>query len=283
MSGKPRVSALTVQAISSFCRLPRQTCSNFLARQALRANRSRITRRSGECWCSSCHGGAGMAMYSIRDLGRREILMMSAVLAGSGVVFLPKLAAAEAALQRTPDQILGPFYPLSELPQTSDLTRVSGRSGRAEGQVINVMGRVLNLAGQPVRDAKVEVWQANAHGRHTHPSDPNPAPLDPNFEGAAILTTDSEGRYRFRTIRPSPYPAGPNRMRPAHIHYQVSGRQDKLVTQMYFEGDPYLEPDRFFQTALEQKDLLVAKLLQPPSEMEPESKLVVFNIVLNAG
>ena len=75
-------------------------------------------------------------MYSIRELGRREILMMSAVLAGSSMVFPPELAAAEAALQRTPDQILGPFYPLSELPQTSDLTRVSGRSGRAEGHVL---------------------------------------------------------------------------------------------------------------------------------------------------
>ena len=82
-------------------------------------------------------------MYSIRELGRREILMMSAVLAGSGVVFPPELAVAEAALQRPPDQILGPFYPLSEMPQTSDLTRVSGRSDRAEGQVLNVMGRVL--------------------------------------------------------------------------------------------------------------------------------------------
>ena len=129
-----------------------------------------------------------MAIYSIGDLGRREILKMSAVLAGSGVVFSPKLAAAEAALQRTPDQILGPFYPLSELPETSDLTRVSGRSGRAEGQVLNVMGRALNLAGGPVRKAKVEVWQANTYGRYTHPSDPNPAPLDPNFDGSAGLT-----------------------------------------------------------------------------------------------
>ena len=179
-----------------------------------------------------------MATYSIRDLGRREILIMSAVLAGARVPLSPKLAAAEATLQRTPDQILGPFYPLSELPQTSDLTRVSGRSGRAEGQVLNVIGRVLNLAGEPVSNAKVEVWQANAYGRYTHPSDPNPAPLDPNFEGSAVLTTDSEGRYRFKTIKPAAYPAGPNRMRPAHIHFQVSGRQDKIVTQMYFEDDP---------------------------------------------
>jgi len=77
--------------------------------------------------------------------------------------------------------------------------------------VIIVMGRVLNLAGQPVRDAKVEVWQANTHGRYTHPSDPNPAPIDPNFEGSAVLTTDSEGRYRFKTIKPAailPDPTG---------------------------------------------------------------------------
>jgi len=84
-----------------------------------------------------------------------------------------------------------PFIRSRELPQTSDLTIVSGRSGRAEGQVLNVMGRVLNLAGEPVRNAKTEVWQANTYGRYTHPSDPNPAPLDPNFEGSAVLTTDS--------------------------------------------------------------------------------------------
>jgi protocatechuate 3,4-dioxygenase, beta subunit len=169
-----------------------------------------------------------MAIYSIGDLGRREILKMSAVLAGSGVVFSTNLAAAEASLVRTPGQILGPFYPLGELSQSSDLTRVSGRSGSAEGQVLNVMGRVLNLAGEPVRDARVEVWQANTYGRYTHPSDPNPAPLDPSFEGAAVLTTDSEGRYRFKTIKPAAYPAGPNMMRPAHIHFQVTGRQDRL-------------------------------------------------------
>jgi protocatechuate 3,4-dioxygenase beta subunit len=226
-----------------------------------------------------------MATHSIRDLGRREILRMSAVLAGSRAVFSPKLAIAEVALQRTPDQILGPFYPLSELPRTSDLTRVPGRSGRAEGLVISVMGRVLNLAGQPVRDAKVEVWQANTHGRYTHPSDPNPAPIDPNFEGSAVLTTDSEGRYRFKTIKPAAYPAGPNRMRPAHIHFQVSGRQDKIVTQMYFENDPYNNADPFLNSVggAERTELLVKKLLDPAPDFEPDSKLVIFDIVLYKG
>jgi protocatechuate 3,4-dioxygenase beta subunit len=226
-----------------------------------------------------------MATYSIEHLGRREILLMSAALAGAGAAFSAKLAAAEAVLQRTPDQILGPFYPLSELPQTVDLTKVAGRSGRAEGQVLNVMGRVLNLAGEPVRSAKVEVWQANAHGRYTHPSDPNPAPLDPNFEGSAVLTTDTEGRYRFKTIKPAAYPAGPNRMRPAHIHFQVSGRQDKIVTQMYFEDDPYNAADPFLNSVggAERQQLLVRKLLNPSPDLEPDSKMVMFDLVLYKG
>jgi protocatechuate 3,4-dioxygenase beta subunit len=223
-----------------------------------------------------------MATYSIGDLSRREILKMSAIL-GVASVSSTRFAIAQTAGQRTPEQILGPFYPLKSLGQNADLTRVPGRPGRAEGLVLNVMGRVLNLKGEPVRNSTVEIWQANAHGRYTHPSDHNPAPLDPNFEGSAILTTDHDGRYRFKTIKPAAYPAGPNRMRPAHIHFQVSGRQDRLVTQMYFEGDPYNATDRFLQTTLEQRNLLIARLLPPTSEMEPESKLVVFDIVLNAG
>jgi protocatechuate 3,4-dioxygenase beta subunit len=172
---------------------------------------------------------------------------------------------------------------MKTLDQRADLTRVPGRPGRAEGQVLNVTGRVLNLKGEPVGNATVEIWQANAHGRYSHPSDHNPAPLDPNFEGSAILSTDDDGRYRFKTIKPAAYPAGPNRMRPAHIHFQVSGRQDRLVTQMYFEGDPYNETDRFLQTALEQRNLLITKLLPPTQGMEPESKLAVFDIVLNGS
>jgi protocatechuate 3,4-dioxygenase beta subunit len=222
-----------------------------------------------------------MATYSIDDLGRREILKMS-VMTGVASLVSTRFAFAQVASQRTPDQILGPFYPLKPLGQNTDLTRVPGRPGRAEGQVLNVMGRVLNLKGEPVRNAKVEVWQANAHGRYAHPSDHNPAPLDSNFEGAAMLTADADGRYRFKTIKPAAYPAGPNTMRPAHIHFQVSGQQDRLVTQMYFEGDPYNDTDRFLQTA-GRTELLVIKLLPPTPELEPESKLVVFDIVLNVG
>src|SRR5712675_29068 len=225
-----------------------------------------------------------MATYSIVDLSRRELLRMSATLAAASVVST-KFAIAQTAEHRTPEQILGPYFPLKGSDQNADLTRVPGRPGRAEGQVLNVMGRVLNLKAAPVRNAKVEIWQANAHGRYTHPSDENPAPLDSNFEGSAVITTDVDGRYRFKTIKPAAYPAGPNRMRPAHIHFQVSGRQDKIVTQMYFEGDPFNKTDPFLNSAGEagRQELVVKKLLDPTPDLEPDSKLVIFDIVLYKG
>ena len=222
-----------------------------------------------------------MGVYSISDLDRRDLMKMTAALAASVTALSTRRAAAED-LARTPQQILGPFYPLKEFPQTADLTQIPGRPGRAQGQIINVMGRVLNISGDPVRNAMVEVWQANANGRYTHPSDPNPAPLDPNFDGSAHLTTDSEGRYRFKTIKPAAYPAGPNLIRPAHIHFQVSGRQDRLVTQMYFENDPHNEKDPFLNSA-GRKQLLITKLLDPSPEFEPDSKLVVFDMVVYNG
>jgi protocatechuate 3,4-dioxygenase beta subunit len=223
-----------------------------------------------------------MATYSISSLGRREIMLMSAVAASFGLSGWALPARAETKLRRTPEQILGPFYPLSDIPQTTDLTRPPGRSGRAEGQLLNVMGKVLNLAGEPVRNAKVEIWQANSHGRYTHPSDPNPAPLDSNFDGFAVLATDADGRYRFTTIKPAAYPTGPNSMRPAHIHFQVTGKQDRLVTQLYFEGDPYNATDPFLNSA-GRKEALITKVLDPTPDLEAGSKLVMFDIVIYKG
>src|SRR5215218_4849813 len=112
-------------------------------------------------------------------MSRRELLTIAASMA----MFVPlslRDVLAQTALRRTPGDILGPFYPAGKEPFSGvDIT--VGRSGPAQGQIVHVMGRVLNEKGEPVRDAKVELWQANAHGRYTHPSDPNPAALDPNF------------------------------------------------------------------------------------------------------
>ena len=113
-------------------------------------------------------------------------------------------ATADAPqLPRTSDQILGPFYPLVAPSKGGDLTRKAGHSGRATGQLIHLGGRVLDRSGRPVSGGKLQIWQANNQGRYDHPNDNNPAPLDPCFEGFAVVETDAEGldRDQFRQRR----------------------------------------------------------------------------------
>src|SRR5260370_30955831 len=179
------------------------------------------------------------ATMSTHDgISRRHVLGMAGA-AGGLALFGSVSAAFAQASRRTPDQILGPFYPVVKpLHQGADLTTIPGKPGRAAGQVIHVMGRVVNAQGQPVQGARVEIWQANTHGRYTHPSDHNPAPLEPNFERFAVLTTDAQGRYRIKTIKPGAYPAGPDRMRPPHIHFDVPGKRTRFVTTSYIARGP---------------------------------------------
>ena len=224
-----------------------------------------------------------MATYSIGDLDRREILKISAML-GLASVASSRLATGQTPAQRTPEQILGPYYPMKTLDQNADLTRLPGRPGRAAGHVLNVMGRVLNRNGEPVRNAKIEIWQANAHGRYSHPSDPNPAPLDPNFEGFAVQTSDAEGRYRFKTIKPGAYPTNtPNWVRPPHLHFEVTGKVNRLITQMYFPGEPLNDKDILLQGLRNNREGAIAKVLPATADAEPESRLVVWDIVLDKG
>jgi protocatechuate 3,4-dioxygenase beta subunit len=131
-----------------------------------------------------------------------------------------------------------------------DLTRQ--HDGEPLGERIVVHGRVLDAAGRPVRGSLVEIWQANAAGRYAHAVDRHPAPLDPNFTGAGRALTDEEGRYRFVTVKPGAYPWGNhhNAWRPAHIHLSLFGSAftERLVTQMYFPGDPLFEHDPIFNS-----------------------------------
>lgn len=213
-----------------------------------------------------------------RTISRRTILKASAAIFASGILPPASAVFPQKPLDRTQDQILGPFYPIMSEPDCSgDLTRVPGGSGRAKGQPIIVRGTVRDPAGKPVSGAKIEIWQANAAGRYAHPDDTNSAPLDPNFQGFGAVTTDTDGFYQFKTIKPLHYPAGSIGIRPAHIHFDIRGRRDELVTQMYFEGDPYNKKDSFLQSVLNPEALIV-KLLSPTAE-EPEFMVAVFDIV----
>jgi len=185
-------------------------------------------------------------------------------------------------LPRTSDQILGPFYPLSEPTKGGDLTRVPGRPGRAQGQIIRLTGRLLDRTGEPVRRGKLQIWQANCFGRYVHPNDDNTAPLDDCFEGFGVVGTDEDGRYDLRTIKPGAYPTPRGNIRPSHIHFEIFGKRERLITQLYFAGDPHHDTDTWLQSS-PNPDTIVMPVREPAPGMSPEEKLVVFDIVLMHG
>ena len=168
-------------------------------------------------------------------------------------------------LKHTLSELTGPVYGHEAVgPLDSDLTRNGRQTGEPLGERILVTGRVLDEAGRPLRNTLVEIWQANAAGRYVHVTDRHEAPLDPNFFGGGRCVTDDQGVYRFTTIRPGAYPWGnhANAWRPSHIHLSLFGGSiaARLVTQMYFAGDPLLAHDPLFQSVPEgARDRLLAR------------------------
>lgn len=185
---------------------------------------------------------------------RRSFLIGGGLLAAGGIG--PAIAQV---VRRTPGQILGPYYPvIKPIEDDIDLTRLAGRQRRAAGQIIRVSGRVLAQSGRPVPDAQIEVWQADTHGRYNHPSDRTAGRADPDFQGYADFRTDADGRYRFVSIKPGPYAdVGAGGMRAPHIHFQVTGRINRLGTQLYFAGEPLNDTDRVLAFANAARDRLM--------------------------
>jgi protocatechuate 3,4-dioxygenase beta subunit len=167
-------------------------------------------------------------------LSRRRFA--GAALTAAGLIASGGIARAAAPAQ-TADGPMGPFYPVMRPGDDDfDMTMIKGNAGRALGRVIEVTGRVLDRLGNPVRGAELELWQCNAAGRYAHPGDIATAPLDPNFQGFAKLITGPSGEWRVITIKPSGYDS-PIGHRTPHIHFDVLGRQQRLITQMYFSED----------------------------------------------
>ena len=193
-----------------------------------------------------------------KQLTRRDV-NRALGLAGSSLLLAPGLARAAT---ETPAQTEGPFYPvLAQDDRDTDLTRIAGHSESAAGEQILVRGRVLDTQGRVLEGATVDVWQANHYGRYSHPDDPNPNPLDPNFQGWGIMQTDGDGSYGFRTILPGAYAIGENSTRCRHIHFKVSHPDhETLTTQMYFEGDQLMPKDVVMGNKPEAlRPLLIAK------------------------
>ena len=201
--------------------------------------------------------------------------------------------------KRGPQQPLIPIVAsLSELRQPvyghdrlgeldHDLTRNARRNGEPLGERMILTGQVLDDRHRPVANTLVEMWQANAGGRYVHTVDQHDAPLDPNFLGAGRCLTDSDGRYRFLTIKPGAYPWGnhPNAWRPQHIHLSLFGQHfgSRLVTQMYFPGDPLMQYDPMvLSTPAHARDRLVSDFSLDVTE-EGYALGYVFDIVLRGS
>lgn len=206
-------------------------------------------------------------------LTRRAVILSGLSLA---TLALPWPAAAASRVP-TPTQTAGPFYP-ARLPADADadLVRVAGRNQAAAGQVLHVTGRVVDTDGRAVTGARVEIWQCDANGVYHHPRDPR-GDADANFQGFGRAAVDADGGYRFRTIKPVPYPG-----RTPHIHFRLAGPGfEPLTTQMYVAGEPLNERDFVLggiRDARARASVIVA--LVPAPDIEPGALKGHFDIVL---
>ena len=173
-------------------------------------------------------------------------MFAGAGLASAGLLVASRSRAAERAA--TALSTIGPFYPMVHpFDADADLTLIRGHQRRATGQVIEVSGRVLDVHGNPIPRAKLELWQANAAGRYAHPSDVSKAPLDPNFQGYASLRADERGNWRIVTIKPGGYDS-PIGHRTPHLHWDIRSAKTRTIAQLYFPEETTLNAaDRLYQ------------------------------------
>ncbi len=202
------------------------------------------------------------------DLTRRRLML------GLSGLMLP--GAANALLAPTPRQTPGPFYPQTlPLDDDNDLTRIAGADRVAAGEITDLEGRLLDRNGQALANRRIEIWQCDANGRYRHPYDQGGAQPDPGFQGFGATSTDAEGRYRFRTIRPVAYPG-----RTPHIHIAVkSDSRLRFTTQMYVAAEPRNDDDFLFRRIpVEQRPLVLAEFHR--SGLPEVSYAAEFDLIL---
>ena len=219
-----------------------------------------------------------------KKLNRRSLLKLGfGAVAGTISSKLLAFDSENSPCEATPKDVSGPFYPTQGKGEKDvDLTVLQGHTDRAEGQIIHVRGRVLDNECNPVAGAMVEIWQANKWGRYNHEEDPNPAPLDSNFQGWGQAVTDEKGHYGFKTIFPGSYPAEANWTRPPHIHFRVARRgYHELVTQMYFAGQKLNNHDRLLLAIPEEdRRKLIVDFDKVAQNIEAGAKLCHFDLTL---
>lgn len=204
------------------------------------------------------------------DKMRRNLVFMAGLMSTTGV-------AMAKTLTSTPRQSTGPFYPqVLPLDNDNDLTRVEGRDERAKGIISDVSGQIVDINGHPLKNLRIEIWQCDANGRYHHPGDRSTRALDDNFQGHGHTLTNDQGEYRFRTIRPVPYPG-----RTPHIHVAVfSGQQRAFVTQLYIENEYRNDNDFLFNRIPRHKRHLVMADFKPATASSAEQE-ARFDIILN--
>lgn len=211
------------------------------------------------------------------ETSRRRVLDWG--LGGVSLLAAGTIGGLARAAIPTADMTIGPFYPMIRpLDQDGDLTVVGGQKVAAKGQVMHLSGRVLKPDGTPAAGARIELWQANAAGRYAHPADGSKMPLDDGFQGYGVQLADSEGRYRFKTVRPGSYRIPDGRIRTPHIHFDVQGKSSRIVTQMFLPGEELNASDFLFKLA-EAPDTLMARKL-PPIAGDTNALALNWDIVL---
>lgn len=202
------------------------------------------------------------------SFGRRSLLV------GAGAALIGAPSILRASTMPTPRQTEGPFYPATlPLDQDNDLVSVGGQQARARGTVAHISGRVRDSAGNPVPDARVEIWQCDWQGIYLHPRDGGQNRRDTGFQGFGATTTTSDGFYRFRTIKPVPYGG-----RTPHIHFKVKTANRELTTQMYVAGDQGNERDFLYRNLGSAAPLVTVDFT--PAQTEAGAIAGTFDIVL---